>query len=69
METGTVIATMQGGTFIKVRSGSTVSIVEMIGDEGELQVGDKVRGNWTSLGGETIWRGSESFDVFIQDYS
>jgi hypothetical protein len=69
MGTGTVIDTMNGGSFIKVRSGSIVSTVEMIGDEGELQVGDKVRGNWTSLGGETIWPGPESFDVFIQDYA
>lgn len=69
MQTGTVIATMRGGSFIKVRSGSIVATVEMLGDEGELQVGDTVRGDWTSLGGETIWRGSESFDVFIQDYA
>jgi hypothetical protein len=54
---------------IKVRSTTTVATIEMLGDEGELSVGDVVRGNWTSLGGETIYRGGQAFDVFIQDFA
>jgi len=69
MEVGQVCAVSRNGSIIKVRSGSTVATIEMLGDEGELRLGDQVRGNWTSLGGETIWRDKQSFDVFIQDYS
>ena len=69
MESGRVVGVSRNGAMIKVQSDSTVSTVEMLGDEGELQVGDIVRGNWTSLGGETIYRDSQAFDVFIQDYA
>jgi hypothetical protein len=69
MESGTVIAVSRNGGMIKVRSTTTVATIEMLGDEGELSVGDVVRGNWTSLGGETIYRGGQAFDVFIQDFA
>jgi len=69
MESGRVVSVSRNGAMIKVQSDSTVSTVEMLGDEGELQVGDIVRGNWTSLGGETIYRDNQAFDVFIQDYA
>lgn len=65
MVRGTVIAVSRNGGMIKVRSSTTVATVEMLGDEGELRVGDVVRGNWTPLGGETIYRDRQAFDVFI----
>jgi hypothetical protein len=69
MESGTVIAVSGDGGLIKVRSATTVTVIEMLGDEGELCVGDLVRGKWTSLGGETIYRNGQAFDVFIQDFA
>ncbi|WP_343611124.1 hypothetical protein [Novosphingobium sp.] len=68
MQDGKVVEVWANGSMLKVHSGSTVSVVELLGDEGAIEVGDTLKGNWTALGGETIWRGSECFDAFIQDY-
>lgn len=69
MESGTVNGASRNGSIIKIRSASTVSTIKMLGDEGELPVGDVVRGNWTSLSGETIYRGAQAFNVLIQHFT
>jgi len=42
------------------------TVVEMLGDEGILEVGDYVSGDWTAVAGEPIRREDEVFDAFFQ---
>jgi hypothetical protein len=44
------------------------SIFELLGDEGEIQTGDQIKGNWGSDGGETVFPQGlgRSIDIYIQ---
>ena len=44
------------------------TVVELIGDEGEIGVGDTVFGDWHALGGKPIRKGAEddAFDGYFQ---
>lgn len=68
MQDGQVIAASRDGVNIKVRSGSTVSVIQMLGHEGELRIRDIVQGNWTSLGRQTVYRDGRPFTIWIDDW-
>lgn len=55
-----------GGGMLVVHSEAGFTLLAMIGSEGEIVVGDVVRGDWDAEGGEPIFRGSEQFDALFQ---
>lgn len=63
---GRVVFVTRSGGIVVVRHGDGYCLVEMLGNEGELGVGDAVSGNWDEVGGETVRRGSEKFDCYFQ---
>lgn len=63
-----VVRILPNGNLI-LRSETYTSIVELIGGY-EVSVGDKIKGNISSLGGETLFNltQNEEMDVCIQDH-
>ena len=49
-----------------VQHGDGFAVVEMLGSEGEIVVGDKVAGDWDALGGEPITAHGQNFDAYFQ---
>lgn len=68
MATGKVRFVSRNGAMIVVAHDAGFTIVELIGDEGEIGVGDTVFGNWQALGGEPIRKAGENhaFDGYYQ---
>ncbi|AUJ63280.1 hypothetical protein B9057_02590 [Aestuarium zhoushanense] len=42
------------------------AVVELLGSEGEFQVGDVVRGQWDELGSEPVFKDGEEQDAYYQ---
>lgn len=66
MSAGQVIFVSPNGGMLVVRHEDGFALVEMIGDEGAISVGDDVRGDWDALGGEPIRCRGHSYDAYFQ---
>ncbi|MCW2246220.1 hypothetical protein M2352_001811 [Azospirillum fermentarium] len=66
--TGAVIFISRNQGMVVVQHDDGFAVVELLGDEGELEVGDRVSGDWDALGGETIRasRLQRNMDVYMQ---
>jgi hypothetical protein len=51
---------------IVVRHDDGYTLVEMLGDEGALVVGNTVSGDWDALGGEPIYSQGRRYDAYFQ---
>lgn len=65
---GKVSFVSRNGGMIVVSHDRGHTIVELLGNEGDIEVGDAVYGDWLALGGEPIKRAGESdpFDAYYQ---
>ncbi len=63
-----VVSHIQSNGFVEIKADTFVSVVELLGGY-EVEIGDEIRGNLDSLGGEELYNISqdEQMDVFIQD--
>lgn len=66
MSAGTIFFTSRNGGMIVVRHGDGYTLVEMLGDEGALAVGDAVLGDWDALGGEPIYSQGRRYEAYFQ---
>lgn len=66
MSAGRVVFTSRNGAMIVVRHDDGYALVEMIGDEGSLSVGDTVSADWDALGGEPIFCRGTRYDAYFQ---
>lgn len=66
MAAGSVIYVSPMQNMIVVAHGDGWSVVELLGDEGEIDIGDTLNADWSELGGGVVRRGGESFDVYFQ---
>jgi hypothetical protein len=66
MSTGQVIFVSGNGAMIVVSHDDGYALVEMIGDEGALAVGDTCSADWDALGGETIRSNGDRYDGYLQ---
>lgn len=51
---------------IVVQHDDGYAVVELLGDEGSLSVGDRVKGDWDALGGEPLFADGETLDACFQ---
>lgn len=66
MSRGRIIFVSRNGSMLVVQHEEGFTVVEMLGDEGILEVGDYVFGDWTAVAGEPIRRDGEEFDAYFQ---
>jgi hypothetical protein len=66
MASGQVIFVSGNGAMVVVRHDDGYALVEMIGDEGALAVGDTCSGDWDASGGEPIRSGGNKYDAYFQ---
>lgn len=66
MAQGRVIFVSRNGGMLVVQHDDGFALVEMIGDEGSIAVGDEVSGDWDALGGEPIRCGDDTYDAYFQ---
>lgn len=63
---GEVIFVSRNGGMIVVHHDDGYAVVELIGNEGSIAVGDRVRGDWDALGGEPLWTEHGQLDAYVQ---
>ena len=63
MASGEVIFVSGNGAMVVVKHDDGFALVEMIGDEGALSVGDTCSADWNALGGEPIKSGGNRYDA------
>jgi hypothetical protein len=66
MPSGRVIFVSPTGAMLVVKHDDGYALVEMIGDEGAIAIGDTVRADWDALGGEPIWCNGSTYDAYFQ---
>jgi hypothetical protein len=64
--TGQVVFVSRNGGMIVVHHDDGYAVVELLGDEGSLSVGEQVKGDWQALGGEPLFAGGETLDAYFQ---
>jgi len=66
MARGQVMFVSRNQGMIVIAHENGFALVELLGSEGEFQVGDTVRGDWDALGGEPIFKDGEEHDAYYQ---
>ncbi len=65
-EWGDVVFVTGNQAMLVVRSAEGFTVVELLGDEGSVQVGDKAFGNWSASGGESLIVRKNRLDGYFQ---
>lgn len=63
---GTVIFSSRNGAMLVVQHEDGFALIEMLGSEGEIRVGARVRGDWNAVAGEPIYWDGRRFDAYFQ---
>ncbi|MEH3061525.1 MAG: hypothetical protein PGN33_01685 [Methylobacterium radiotolerans] len=63
---GEVVFVSRNQGIAVVRSEDGFTVVELLGDEGFVQVGDRAIGDWSAGGGETIRVRGQALDAYFQ---
>jgi hypothetical protein len=63
---GRVAFTSRNGGMVVIQHSDGFALVELLGDEGELQPGDDVIADWSELGGGRVGKGGVGYDVYFQ---
>jgi hypothetical protein len=63
---GRVAFTSRNGGMVVVQHADGFALIEMLGDEGELQPGDDVTADWSELGGGCVGKDGVGYDVYFQ---
>lgn len=66
MASGTVVFISRNQGMIVVQHAQGFAVVELLGGEGEIERGDRLRGDWLALGGDTFLKAGESYDAYFQ---
>lgn len=66
MAAGQVVFVSQNKAMVVVRHDDGFTVVELIGDEGSVAVGDRVAGDWAALGSEPLRTASGVLDAYFQ---
>lgn len=63
---GEVVFVSRNQGMIVVRSDDGFTVVDLLGDEGLVEVGDRALGDWSANGGERITVKRQSIDAYFQ---
>ncbi len=66
MATGQVVFVSRNQGMIVVHHKDGFTLVELLGDEGRVTVGDRVFGDWTAEGSEPLGTASSVLDTYFQ---
>ena len=67
MTLGTVIYASRNMGMLVIQHEDGFTLLEMLGSEGEIEIGDQVgHSDWTALGGERVRCRGELYDVYFQ---
>lgn len=66
MATGKVVFVSGNRGMLVVEHDEGFTLVEMLGDEGEIAVSDILKANWTATGGESMWGNGTQYDAYFQ---
>lgn len=66
MSIGVVVFVSRNGGMIVVQHDRGFSVVELLGGEGEIGRGDRLRADWLALGGEPFEKDGDSYDAYFQ---
>lgn len=66
MRSGRVIFASRNLAMLVVQHAQGFTVVEMLGDEGRIVVGDAVYGDWLAVAGEPIQHDDETYDAYFQ---
>lgn len=65
-EWGDVVFVSRNQGMVVVKSEEGFTLVELLGDEGFVEVGDRALGDWTAEGGERMTVRKRSLDAIFQ---
>ena len=63
---GEVVFVSRNQGMVVVKSDEGFTVVELLGDEGFVQVGDNALGDWSACGGELITVRRKRLDTYFQ---
>lgn len=63
---GRVIFSGRAGGMLVVQHEDGFTLVEMLGCEGDVQLGDTVVGDWNALGDALLFKGPKRFATYFQ---
>jgi hypothetical protein len=63
---GEVVFVSRNQGMVVVRSDDGFTVVELLGEEGFVQVGDRAHGDWSAGGGETMTVRRQPLDAYFQ---
>jgi hypothetical protein len=66
MSAGRIVFASQNSAMLVVRHEDGYALIEMLGDEGAIVLGDEVLGDWDALGGEPIYCQGSRYDAYFQ---
>lgn len=66
MARGQAVFVSRNGGMVVVQHEEGFTLVEMLGDEGEVAVGDVLSGDWTATAGETMRGNGTEYDAYFQ---
>ena len=66
MASGRVLFVSGNGGMVVVKHDDGYALIELLGDEGSLAIGDVCSADWDAVGGEQIRAGNDSYDAYFQ---
>lgn len=66
MTQGQVVFVSRNQGVIVIQHDDGFAVIELLGNEGEFQTGDVVKGDWDASGGEPIFKDGGEFDAYVQ---
>lgn len=63
---GQVIFVSRNGAMLVVQHEDGYALVEMLGDEGAIELGAEVDGDWSAVAGEPIYCDGRRYDAYFQ---
>lgn len=64
---GRVVFVSGNGGMIVVQHNQGFTLAELLGGEGELKLGDQLRGDWMSLGGKSLHKAGKEYHAIVQN--
>jgi hypothetical protein len=63
---GQIIFVSRSFGMLVIQHSDGFAVVELLGSEGELVVGDNVSGEWNALEGNPVFKDGEIYDAYFQ---
>ena len=67
MASGRVIFVSRNYGMLVVEHDQGFSVVELLESKGDIEREDRLKADWSTLGGETLYKGGEPYDAYFQN--